>query len=75
MLTEYVQLPQHIVCFVPTGIYLQVELALAEAKADYKRFDVDLQNKPEWYAPKVNPASKVRRLNLFISDWTTEFEV
>ncbi|KAH8093074.1 thioredoxin-like protein [Cristinia sonorae] len=37
----------------------RVELALAEAKAEYKRFDVDLGNKPEWYAPKVNPASKV----------------
>ncbi|KAK7685072.1 hypothetical protein QCA50_011909 [Cerrena zonata] len=37
----------------------RVELALAEAKADFKRFDVDLKNKPEWYAPKVNPASKV----------------
>jgi len=34
-------------------------LALAEAKTDYTRYEIDLQNKPEWYAPKVNPASKV----------------
>ncbi|KAJ6627699.1 thioredoxin-like protein [Mycena sp. CBHHK59/15] len=37
----------------------RVEIALAEAKAGYTRFEVDLANKPEWYAPKVNPASKV----------------
>lgn len=37
----------------------RVELALAEAKADFTRFEIDLKNKPEWYAPKVNPASKV----------------
>ncbi|KAI0784097.1 glutathione S-transferase C-terminal-like protein [Abortiporus biennis] len=37
----------------------RVELALSEAKAPFTRFEVDLQNKPEWYAPKVNPASKV----------------
>ncbi|KAI0703189.1 hypothetical protein C8Q76DRAFT_771546 [Earliella scabrosa] len=37
----------------------RAELALAEAKATFTRFDIDLQNKPEWYAPKINPASKV----------------
>ncbi|TCD64601.1 hypothetical protein EIP91_003866 [Steccherinum ochraceum] len=37
----------------------RVELALAEAKANFKRFEIDLAAKPEWYAPKVNPASKV----------------
>ncbi|KAF8638715.1 hypothetical protein AX16_010438 [Volvariella volvacea WC 439] len=37
----------------------RVELALKESKLPYTRFEVDLQNKPEWYAPKVNPASKV----------------
>ncbi|EGN94108.1 hypothetical protein SERLA73DRAFT_188693, partial [Serpula lacrymans var. lacrymans S7.3] len=37
----------------------RVELALAEAKADFKSYQIDLQNKPEWYAPQVNPASKV----------------
>ncbi|RXW14521.1 hypothetical protein EST38_g11334 [Candolleomyces aberdarensis] len=37
----------------------KVELALKESGLSYKRFEIDLQNKPEWYAPKVNPASKV----------------
>ncbi|KAJ7745588.1 glutathione S-transferase [Mycena maculata] len=37
----------------------RVELALAEAKVGHTRFEVDLKDKPEWYAPKVNPASKV----------------
>ncbi|KAF9460289.1 hypothetical protein BDZ94DRAFT_1311664 [Collybia nuda] len=37
----------------------RVEIALQESKLDFTRFEVDLQNKPEWYAPKVNPASKV----------------
>ncbi|KAJ7107373.1 hypothetical protein C8R44DRAFT_885389 [Mycena epipterygia] len=31
-----------------------VELALAEAKVDYTRVEIDLTNKPEWYASKVN---------------------
>jgi len=37
----------------------RTELALKESKLPYKRYEVDLSNKPEWYAPKVNPASKV----------------
>ncbi|KAJ7677208.1 glutathione S-transferase [Mycena rosella] len=37
----------------------RVELALAESKLGYNRFEIDLSKKPEWYAPKVNPASKV----------------
>ncbi|CAK5266740.1 unnamed protein product [Mycena citricolor] len=37
----------------------RVELALNEAKASFTRFEIDLSNKPTWYAPKVNPASKV----------------
>lgn len=37
----------------------RVELALEEAKAKYTSYQIDLQNKPTWYAPKVNPASKV----------------
>ncbi|KZT66635.1 hypothetical protein DAEQUDRAFT_674641 [Daedalea quercina L-15889] len=37
----------------------RVELALEEAKADYTKCVIDLSNKPSWYAPKVNPASKV----------------
>ncbi|KAJ1309967.1 hypothetical protein OPQ81_006725 [Rhizoctonia solani] len=34
-------------------------IALQEAKADYTKYEIDLSNKPEWYAPKINPASKV----------------
>ncbi|KLO05880.1 glutathione S-transferase [Schizopora paradoxa] len=37
----------------------RVEIALAEVGANFTRFEVDLQNKPVWYAPQVNPASKV----------------
>ncbi|OCH88395.1 hypothetical protein OBBRIDRAFT_795290 [Obba rivulosa] len=37
----------------------RVELALAEAKAKYTRYEIDLTNKPEWYAHQVNPAGKV----------------
>ncbi|PBK88259.1 glutathione S-transferase [Armillaria gallica] len=37
----------------------RTEIALAEAQAPYTRYEIDLQNKPEWYAPQVNPASKV----------------
>jgi hypothetical protein len=28
--------------------------------ADFKIVEIDLKNKPEWYQPKINPASKVR---------------
>ncbi|KAF8610598.1 hypothetical protein BDV93DRAFT_483947 [Ceratobasidium sp. AG-I] len=34
-------------------------IALQEAKAEYTTYSIDLANKPVWYAPKVNPASKV----------------
>ncbi|KAF5318828.1 hypothetical protein D9619_010983 [Psilocybe cf. subviscida] len=37
----------------------RTELALKESKLPYTRFEIDLKNKPEWYAPQVNPASKV----------------
>ncbi|KAG8216335.1 hypothetical protein J3R82DRAFT_6408 [Butyriboletus roseoflavus] len=37
----------------------RVEIALAEAKAEFKAYQIDLRNKPEWYAPEVNLASKV----------------
>ncbi|KIK53792.1 hypothetical protein GYMLUDRAFT_178432 [Collybiopsis luxurians FD-317 M1] len=41
----------------------RVELALAESGAkpnkDFIRYEIDLKNKPEWYQPKINPASKV----------------
>lgn len=38
---------------------LQVEIALAEAKAPFTRYEINLADKPTWYAPQVNPASKV----------------
>ncbi|THH20325.1 hypothetical protein EW146_g1005 [Bondarzewia mesenterica] len=37
----------------------RVELAFAEAGADVNKYFIDLQAKPDWYASKVNPASKV----------------
>ncbi|KAF6754012.1 hypothetical protein DFP72DRAFT_1046244, partial [Ephemerocybe angulata] len=37
----------------------RTELALKESGLPYKRYEIDLTAKPEWYAPKVNPASKV----------------
>ncbi|KAJ7154513.1 glutathione S-transferase C-terminal-like protein [Mycena filopes] len=38
----------------------RVELALAESKVtDFTRFEISLTDKPDWYAPNVNPASKV----------------
>ncbi|PIL28232.1 transporter [Ganoderma sinense ZZ0214-1] len=37
----------------------RAEIALAEAKAPFTRYEIDLSNKPQWYAPKVNAASKV----------------
>ncbi|KAG1731619.1 uncharacterized protein EDB91DRAFT_1252056 [Suillus paluster] len=37
----------------------KIELALLEANAPYKGYQVDLFNKPEWFASKVNPAGKV----------------
>ncbi|EDR06897.1 uncharacterized protein LACBIDRAFT_299218 [Laccaria bicolor S238N-H82] len=40
----------------------RVELALQEAKVEYTRYEIDLENKPTWYASKVNPASKVPAL-------------
>ena len=39
---------------------MQTEISLEEVGAKYTKYQIDLQNKPEWYAPKVNPASKVR---------------
>ncbi|KAF9027253.1 glutathione S-transferase [Hymenopellis radicata] len=37
----------------------RIELALAEVGAQFTRYEIDLFNKPEWYARKVNPASKL----------------
>lgn len=38
---------------------MQVELALGEAGINYTRFEVDLDNKPQWYSLKINPAKTV----------------
>ena len=45
---------------------MQTELSLEEVGAKYTKYQIDLQNKPEWYAPKVNPASKVRKYITFL---------
>ncbi|KAG1731618.1 uncharacterized protein EDB91DRAFT_1252055 [Suillus paluster] len=37
----------------------KVEMALLEANAPYKGYQVDLFNKPEWFTSKVNPVGKV----------------
>ncbi|KAG1733987.1 thioredoxin-like protein [Suillus lakei] len=37
----------------------RIELALAEANIKYKAHQVDLFNKPKWFAAKVNPIAKV----------------
>lgn len=37
----------------------RAEIALEEAGIPYSRYEIDLSAKPEWFAPKVNPASKV----------------
>ncbi|KAG2354701.1 hypothetical protein BDR07DRAFT_1474313 [Suillus spraguei] len=36
----------------------RTEIALAEAGASFKRYEIDLTNKPEWYAPKVKPCQQ-----------------
>jgi len=41
---------------------LRVELAFQEAKADVTRYELNLKNKPEWFASRVNPAAKVPAL-------------
>ncbi|KAH9054966.1 hypothetical protein EDB87DRAFT_1780075 [Lactarius vividus] len=40
----------------------RVEIAFHEAKADVTRYWIDVRNKPEWYASRVNPAGKVPAL-------------
>ncbi|KAG2346440.1 thioredoxin-like protein [Suillus weaverae] len=37
----------------------KIELALVEVNAPYRAYQVDLFNKPEWFANKVNPVGKV----------------
>lgn len=39
--------------------HFKVEIALKEAGLPYEEYQINLKDKPEWYAPKVNPASKV----------------
>lgn len=41
------------------GRSFQVEMALYEVKADFTKYDLDIRNKPEFYAKKVNPLGKV----------------
>ncbi|KAG1717458.1 thioredoxin-like protein [Suillus lakei] len=35
----------------------KIELALAEANVPYKAYQIDIWNKPEWFATNVNPVS------------------
>ncbi|KAF8578035.1 hypothetical protein K439DRAFT_1648910 [Ramaria rubella] len=37
----------------------RAQIALRESGAQFEEYEIDLQNKPVWYQPKVNPASKV----------------
>ncbi|KAG0699205.1 hypothetical protein DFH29DRAFT_1081382 [Suillus ampliporus] len=43
----------------PSPYSKKIELALVEANAPYKAYEVDLLNKPEWFAKKVHPVGKV----------------
>ncbi|KAG1758777.1 thioredoxin-like protein [Suillus occidentalis] len=45
--------------FKPSPFSQKIELALAEANAPHKAYEVDLFNKPEWFVSKVNPVGKV----------------
>ncbi|KAF8191244.1 hypothetical protein BJ912DRAFT_1022104 [Pholiota molesta] len=36
----------------------RAEIALKESKLPYKRYEIDLKNKPEWYAPSPSPESE-----------------
>ena len=38
----------------------RVRIALAQAMAEYTLYNVDLDNKPDWFSEKVNPTGKVR---------------
>ncbi|OBZ78282.1 Glutathione S-transferase U23 [Grifola frondosa] len=42
----------------------RVQIALEEAKAKYTYFEIDLQNKPEWFVTKVNAAGKEANLQV-----------
>ncbi|KAI0747171.1 thioredoxin-like protein [Daedaleopsis nitida] len=41
----------------------RVTIALKEAKAEYTSIPIDLHDKPEWFATKVNPAGKIPALS------------
>jgi hypothetical protein len=38
----------------------RARIALKASGTKFEIVEIDLQNKPEWYAPNINPASKVR---------------
>ncbi|KAI5454276.1 hypothetical protein NCC49_004336 [Naganishia albida] len=40
----------------------RARVAMKASGADFKIVEIDLKNKPEWYQPKINPASKVPAL-------------
>ena len=41
-----------------------MEFAFQEAKADVTRYFIDIKNKPEWFASRVNPVGKVRYIRV-----------
>ncbi|KAH7912761.1 glutathione S-transferase [Hygrophoropsis aurantiaca] len=45
--------------FKPSPYSQKVDLALVEANIPYRTHEVDLLNKPEWFAAKVHPVGKV----------------
>jgi len=51
----------------------RARLALEVVGAKYEIVEIDLQNKPSWYASKVNPASKVPVLQLGEDDNALKF--
>ncbi|CAO3639706.1 unnamed protein product [Mucor hiemalis] len=42
----------------------RVAIALKEVGTEYEKVEIDLQNKPDWYAKEINPESKVPVLNV-----------
>ena len=42
--------------------FVQVEIALREARVEFVKNEFDYSNgdKPDWYAEKINPLGKVR---------------
>ncbi|EJD08549.1 uncharacterized protein FOMMEDRAFT_16871 [Fomitiporia mediterranea MF3/22] len=37
----------------------RVEIALVEAGAEFTRYEIDLQDKPDWFTLKINPVGKI----------------